>query len=327
MPLIARLRPAALIVLSVRLLVEMLGELIQVSGAEAEKVPSFAADDGHDRSVDARDERDERGQEEIAIDTHDVRNRFGEGQRVPEVVEASREDGDAARAVTLELVVEPPRDSAEVVRQRRARVMPQLRAIRLLRLREQRVHTGLRVARRRHRRRIEVEVEANRASLAGAESGELPQAYPRHGPGHRPPVRTINVPILCSPTTHTSSQSATGFARWRSSWRFCAMRVCKRSSTSAAFPGRGATHSSIWPPSPPPWRRQASATCTRSSLAAGGAESRARSASPASARRRSGATRRGWARMSGSRRLRRPWPSRPRASCAPRPFGGAATAG
>src|SRR5919204_4519097 len=57
--LVARLRPATLVVPSIRLLVEVLRELLQMSGAQAEELTLLASDDRDDRSVRPRDERDE----------------------------------------------------------------------------------------------------------------------------------------------------------------------------------------------------------------------------------------------------------------------------
>ena len=58
-PLVARLRPPALVVLP-GLLLALVDDLLEPAGAQTEDLPALAADEGDERSVAAADERDER---------------------------------------------------------------------------------------------------------------------------------------------------------------------------------------------------------------------------------------------------------------------------
>src|SRR5436305_12945963 len=67
MPLIARLRPAALVVAAGRL-VELVDQLLEPAGAQDVDGSPLAADDRDQRSVAAADERDERREVELPAD-------------------------------------------------------------------------------------------------------------------------------------------------------------------------------------------------------------------------------------------------------------------
>ena len=168
----------------------MLHDLAQPPGAKAEQASLLATDDRDDRPIRSRHERHERREIEVAPDPNAVGDRLGELQRRPVVVQPRGEYCEALRAVTLEVVVEPLCDSVEVRLQPDTRVVRQLGPVGLLGLGEHGVHPRLCVAGRRHLRGIEVQIEADRASLVGAEGSELPQLRPRHRSGHRPPVGT-----------------------------------------------------------------------------------------------------------------------------------------
>src|SRR5919201_5316545 len=194
--LVARLRPPSLFVLS-RLLVELLHDLVQPAVAQPEQLPLLASDHGDDRAVRTGDERYQRCQVEVAADTDAVGNPLEQRQGRPEVVVARREDRQAPGPVTLEIVVEPARDALEVALQARASIVREVRPLRLLRRREQRVHSRLRVAGRRHLRWIEVDVDADRAAVLGAEPRELAELYPGHRTGHSRRFLYHGAPILC----------------------------------------------------------------------------------------------------------------------------------
>ena len=88
----ASLRPAALVV-SPRLLLEVVGEVLETAGAEAVEAALLAADDERRGALAAADERDERRQVEKPADLDLVRHDLGERQGPPHVVEAGAEDG------------------------------------------------------------------------------------------------------------------------------------------------------------------------------------------------------------------------------------------
>src|SRR5947209_8049966 len=99
-PLVARLRPAALVVAPGRL-VELVDELLEPAGAEDVDRSALAADDRNQRSVPPTDERDERREEELPADGDLVGHRIAERQCPPCVVEPGAEERDAARAVAV----------------------------------------------------------------------------------------------------------------------------------------------------------------------------------------------------------------------------------
>ena len=89
-----------------------------------------------------------------------------------------REDGEAVRAVPVELAVEEPLEPLEVGLQPGANLVGEIgprRAVRLRRLVEQRVHPRRRVTRSRDAARVEIEIEADRAPVLGPERRKLAQ--------------------------------------------------------------------------------------------------------------------------------------------------------
>ena len=124
-PLVARLRPAALVV-PAGLLLEVVADLLQPPCLQPVQVSLLAPDDGDDRPVRARDDGNERREEEVPADLEAVGHGLGQGDRRPEVVEARGEDRRRLRAVTVEVVVEPARDPLEVRLQAAALLVRQI---------------------------------------------------------------------------------------------------------------------------------------------------------------------------------------------------------
>ena len=141
-PLVAALRPAALVVLPGRLVV-VLGDLLEPAGAEAVQLSLFAPDDRDDRPVPAAHERDERRKVEVTADLRAVPDRLRQRERPPEVVEPGREDREALGAVSLEVVVEPGCDPLEVGLQGGALLVGQIGPVGPVRRVEHGVHPRL----------------------------------------------------------------------------------------------------------------------------------------------------------------------------------------
>src|SRR5207253_10538521 len=100
-PLVARLRPATLVV-TARLFLELIGDRLEASCTQAVQLTLLAADNGDDRPVRARHDRDERRGVDVAPDANAVGHGLGQRERVPEVVERRGEDGEALGALPLE---------------------------------------------------------------------------------------------------------------------------------------------------------------------------------------------------------------------------------
>jgi hypothetical protein len=150
-------------------------------------LPALAAEERDDRALAAADERDERREVELPADPDAVGHRLDQRARPPDVVHSGREDRDAVRTIALELVGEVVADPREVVLQRDPLVMREPPVVRLrmaLAVGEQRTHPGRGVAGGRSRLRIEVEVEADRATLLRPELRELAEPVPAHRLGH-----------------------------------------------------------------------------------------------------------------------------------------------
>ena len=180
------LRPAALVVAAGNV-VGAVHDLFQPSRVEAEQLSALTADEGDERSLAAADERNERREVELPANPDAIGHRLDQGARPPDVVHSGREDCDAVRPVALELVGEVVPDPREVLLERDPLVMREPSVVRLgmaLALREQRAHPGRSVAGGRSRLRIEVEVEADRATLLRPELRELAEPVPAHRLGH-----------------------------------------------------------------------------------------------------------------------------------------------
>ena len=84
--LIARLRPAALVVTS-RLVLELLDDLLQAAGVKAKDITALAADDGDEGTLAPADQRNQRREVEAPADLDHVWHALAQRQRPPEIVE------------------------------------------------------------------------------------------------------------------------------------------------------------------------------------------------------------------------------------------------
>jgi len=178
--LVARLRPAALIVLP-RLVLGVIRDLLESAGMEAVELAALSPDDDHQRAFPPADEGNERREIERAPHLGVVRDRLGQRERPPDVVEAGAEDRQPVGAVARELTLVVLADAVEVGPEADSLVVSELPAVRSVspaRLVEKRVEAGRGVARRRRQTRIEIEIEAHGAALLGLESGEIAQFLP-----------------------------------------------------------------------------------------------------------------------------------------------------
>src|SRR6266540_2398335 len=184
--LVVRLRPAALVV-PARSLLGPVGELDELPRAEVVDLAALTAHERDEDTLATADEPGEGREIQLGADLHLVLERLRDGDGAPEVVERGREDGEAADAVAVEVVVEPAADPLDVRLQRLARRVPK-RALApgelAFRLGEQRLHLRLRVAGGRDVPWIEIQVNADRAAVLGAESGQLPELVPGDRPCH-----------------------------------------------------------------------------------------------------------------------------------------------
>src|SRR5207244_11573819 len=87
--------------------------------------------------------------------------------------------------------------SLRIALERQPLLVSEIFAVSLFHLAEQRVDPGLRVSRGRDVGRVEVEVEADRAAVLGAEARKLAQHRQRHRSSHRRPVPTMTAAIVC----------------------------------------------------------------------------------------------------------------------------------
>src|SRR5512133_2283899 len=197
-PLVARLRPAALVVAAgyVRRLVR---ERDQLSGAEPIDVPALASDVRDERAVAVSDEADERREIELLRDAGLIIDRPRQWQRQEEVVVLRAEHGHTTNTLSAELAAEPALDSLEIPRESLPLVVRERGAL-LVELalgpREQRPNVRAQIPRGRHDARIESDVEAHRAAVLRTEGRELAQLLPRDRSGHlaRLPSVTILIP-------------------------------------------------------------------------------------------------------------------------------------
>src|SRR6266542_1649348 len=130
-PLVARLRPAALIV-AARLLVEPLLQLFEPAVPQPVEVPALAPDKGDEHALARADQRHERSEIKRARDLGYVRNAVAERQRPPEPVDPGGEDRKSVRSLAAELGVEEGAQPFQVRVQPPLLVMRQLTAPRPL---------------------------------------------------------------------------------------------------------------------------------------------------------------------------------------------------
>src|SRR5919197_1975368 len=170
------------------LLVELLDELLEPAGPEPIELSPLPPDDGDQRPFAAADERHQRREVERAPDANEIRHALAQRQRLPDVVEPRAEDGVTTRALAAELLRKERAQTGGVSSKTLLLLVRQLGPVGRLGahdLVDEGVHAARRVARGRRDARIEVEVEADRASVRGAERREIAQALPGHSRRHR----------------------------------------------------------------------------------------------------------------------------------------------
>ena len=114
-PLVARLRPAALVVAAGDVC-RLVRERDQLAGAESIDVATLASDVRHERAVAVSDEANERREVELLRDAGLVVDRPRQRQRQEEVVALRAEQGHATNPLSAELVAEPALDPLEIPR-------------------------------------------------------------------------------------------------------------------------------------------------------------------------------------------------------------------
>ena len=172
---------------------------------------------------------------------------------------------------------------------------------------------------------IEIEVETDRAAVLGLEVRQLPQAVPAHSLCHLPLFSTGPGTILAQKVRiftvghgRRDADELVAVLREAGAATLVDVRRFPSSRRNPQFNQRRLAET---------LEQAGIGTSTRSSSAAGGAASQARSGSPASASPPSARTPRAWRGRSGRRRSRRRWPSLRRRSCARRRPGSGAIAG
>ena len=185
-PLQARLRKSALIV-ATQLLLEEVVDLLELPGAETEEVSLLPAHHQDDSPLPAPDEGHERGQVELTVHLDLVEDRLGQGKRPPHVVEAVRKDCEPMGTVALELVHHICPDPVEIGLESEPLVMRQVAAMCAVGLGagvEERVEVGVCIRGRRNDTRVEVQVDADRATLLGLKGCEVSEVVPGDRPCH-----------------------------------------------------------------------------------------------------------------------------------------------
>jgi thioredoxin reductase (NADPH) len=178
--LVARLRPAALIVLP-RLVLGVVRDFLESTGMQAVELAALSSHDDDQRAFPTTDEGNERREIELPPHLGVVRDRLGQRKRPPHVVEPGAEDRQSMSAVARELALVVLADAIEVGPEADSLVVSELAAVRPVspaRLIEKRVEAGRGVGRRRRKTRIEIEIEAHGAALLGLESGEIAEFVP-----------------------------------------------------------------------------------------------------------------------------------------------------
>ena len=178
--LVARLRPATLIVLP-GLDLGVIRDLLESTGMQAVELAALSSDDDHQRAFPPADEGNERRQIELAPDLGVVRDRLGQRQGSPDVVEARAEDRQSMCAVAGELALVVLANAVEIGPQAKTLIVGELAAVGSIApacLVEKRMKTRRRVGRRRRHAGIEIEIEAHGAALLGLESGKIAEFVP-----------------------------------------------------------------------------------------------------------------------------------------------------
>lgn len=174
-PGVASLRPAALVV-AARLLVEVVGEQIEIAARKQPYLSLLTPDgDDNDLAAAARD-RHEWRQVEPSANPAGIRHRSRERQDAPERAGATAEQSQTAGAIALELLVEVAANAVEIGLEREALLVRErvaLDAAATTGLGEESVEVLVELGGGRKRARVEIEVEADRASIRGSEGSQL----------------------------------------------------------------------------------------------------------------------------------------------------------
>jgi thioredoxin reductase (NADPH) len=179
-PLVARLRPAALIVLP-GLILGVIRDLLESAGMQTVELAALASDEDNQCALSPADEGDERREIELPPHLGVVRNRLGQRKGPPDVVEAGAENRQSVSAVAREFALVVLADAIEISLEADALVVSELPAVCSVspaRLVEKRVEAGRGVGRRRRQTRIKIEIEAHGAALLRLESGEIAEFLP-----------------------------------------------------------------------------------------------------------------------------------------------------
>src|SRR4051812_9072986 len=186
--LVARLRPPALRVL-VRRLLELVLDLLEPSAAQPVELAALAADDGDERALAAAEQPEQRREVQRFREPNVVGDGTRQRQRQPQVVELRAEDRVRAHAAAVEVEREVLLDPLDVGVERLlllARERVGLEAGGAAAHVEQRVDARLDVARVDRVLRVEVEIEADRTALCGAEARKLAEYVESHRRRHGP---------------------------------------------------------------------------------------------------------------------------------------------
>ena len=292
MTLVARLRPATLVVLP-GLLIEEIDDLLQASRLQPVDLSLLASDDGDDRSVRARDYRNERSEKELVPDLVAVARGLWQRERRPEVVQPRSEHCDRSRPVPLELVVEPVARSVRSppAAPGAARASGPSRSvfsallssafIRVCASRSVGTSDGSRLRYRLVAHPFSVRKLASSRRSDQVTVSAIARPY-------LPWKRRLYACVHDRPRHPPARRARRDAPRGRTCETLVDVRRYPGSRRNPQF-NQGPAAAALWPP-------RASTTATRSSSAAAAAASRARSASPASGCPRSAATPPGCAR-------------------------------
>ena len=185
-PLHAGLRKPTLIV-AAQLLLEEVVDLLELPGAEAEEVSLLPAHHQHDGPLASPDQGHEGGQVQLAVYLDVVEDRLSQGKGPPHVVEPVGEHGEPVGPVALELVHHIRPDAVEIGLEGEPLVVRQVTAMCAVGLGtrvEERVEVRVRIRGRRNHTRVEVQVNADRATLLGLEGCKVSEVVPGDRPCH-----------------------------------------------------------------------------------------------------------------------------------------------
>jgi len=168
-----------------RLLLAEVGRLAKPSAAQPVQASPLPVHDGDERTVAAAHDRSQRCEVEVALDADPVGNRLRELEIDPHPVESGAEDREPTRTVALELVLEVALEPLEIALERLLLLVALVAPKRVLvPVGEQGIHARRCVARCRRPGGIEIDVQADGATLLRAVLGQLADVIPCRGRGH-----------------------------------------------------------------------------------------------------------------------------------------------